>query len=91
MNRHWGVEVHLQEFLTSALPLSKMVSFTSRPSYDEGIGRSGHWIGGWVPPSPTAGLDAVGDKKIPCHSYETNPDSSVLPPFRILITVMTEL
>jgi len=23
MNRYWGVEVHLQEFLTSALPLSK--------------------------------------------------------------------
>jgi hypothetical protein len=23
MYRYWGVEVHLQEFLTSALPLSK--------------------------------------------------------------------
>jgi len=54
-----------------------MVSFTSRPSYAEGKDRSGHWIGGWAPPSPTAGLGAVEERTF--RATVMNPISIPLP------------
>jgi len=47
-----------------------VVSFTPRPLYPAGRTPGTHRIQGWV--GPSAGLDAVAKRKIPCPSREKN-------------------
>jgi hypothetical protein len=89
MNRYWEVKVHLQEFLTSALPLSKWSA--SRHGHPTLKAKAAVVIGeeaGYHPlPQPDWTLwgteNSVPQFRIQCRF--------LCPPFRNLITVTTEL
>jgi hypothetical protein len=78
MKAHWGVEVQLHAFLTSALDggewsASRPGLFTSRERTP-----GTRWIGGWV--GPRAGLDAVVKRKIPSLRRKSNPRTPIVQP-----------
>jgi hypothetical protein len=78
MKTHWGVEVYLHAFLTSALhggewSASRAGRFTPR---EKAPGT--HWIGGWV--GPRAVLDAVMKRKIPNPRRKSNPRTPIVLP-----------
>jgi hypothetical protein len=71
MKAHWGVEVCLHAFLTSALDGGGWSA--SRPGRFIPRERAPgtHWIGGWV--GPRASLDAVVRRKLPSPCRDSNP------------------
>jgi hypothetical protein len=74
MKTYVGLEVQLQEFLTSALDGSEWSASRSGIFTPKEIAPGTQWIGGWV--GPRTGLDAVVKRRIcspPPQRIENRP------------------
>jgi len=84
MKTYGGVEVWLNEYLTSALDGSDGELHAPATSLQGKQSTDTHWTGGWV--CPRGGLDAVAKRNLyPCR--ESNPGG----PVHSLVTVLDEI
>jgi hypothetical protein len=70
MKAHWG-SGGIAATILNLGTRRRVVSFTTGPLFHQGKISGTHWIGGWM--GPRAGLDAVGNRKIPGPYWELNP------------------